>query len=110
VGGEEERGYGGGKKIKGKDWVDKTLGWSVELVKRPKTPAPKEVLLAWAEQWRKEGVMVVWEQLLAPKGFVVLPRRWVVERSFAWISHNRRMSLGTTRGYVRGAKRSYMLP
>ena len=26
------------------------------------------------------------------KGFVVLPRRWVVERTFAWLSFNRRMS------------------
>ena len=29
---------------KGKDWVQKALGWSVELVERPKKPAPKEVL------------------------------------------------------------------
>jgi transposase len=27
-----------------------------------------------------------------PQGFVVLPRRWVVERTFAWISFNRRLS------------------
>ena len=26
------------------------------------------------------------------KGFVVLPRRWVVERTFAWLSFNRRLS------------------
>ena len=26
------------------------------------------------------------------KGFVVLPRRWVVERTFAWLSHYRRLS------------------
>lgn len=26
------------------------------------------------------------------KGFKVLPRRWVVERTFAWISHSRRLS------------------
>lgn len=26
------------------------------------------------------------------QGFVVLPRRWVVERTFAWLSFNRRMS------------------
>ena len=35
---------------------------------------------------------VDWEQLLPPKGFQVLPRRWVVERTFSWIDHNRRMS------------------
>jgi transposase len=54
------------------------------------------------KQWLHEGVKVDWEKLLAPKGFVVLPRRWVVERSFAWISHNRRMRVRTTRGYVCG--------
>jgi hypothetical protein len=43
--------------------TEKTLGWSVDLVERPRSPAPKEVLMAWAEQWRKEGVMVDWEKL-----------------------------------------------
>jgi hypothetical protein len=41
---------------KGKDWVEKALGWSVELVERPRKPAPKEVLKSWAEEWLKEGV------------------------------------------------------
>ncbi len=27
-----------------------------------------------------------------PRGFIVLPRRWVVERTLAWICRNRRMS------------------
>ena len=36
---------------KGKDWVEKVLGWSVELVGPPKKPAPKEVLKAWAQEW-----------------------------------------------------------
>ena len=27
-----------------------------------------------------------------PVGFVVLPRRWVVERTFAWLVRNRRLS------------------
>jgi len=44
------------------------------------------------KQWRKEGVEVDWEKLLPPKGFRVLPRRWVVERTFSWIDQNRRMS------------------
>jgi putative transposase len=44
------------------------------------------------KQWAEEGVKVDWQKLLPPQGFVVLPRRWVVERTFAWISHNRRMS------------------
>ena len=36
--------------------------------------------------------MLDWEKLLPPKGFQVLPRRWVVERTFSWIDYNRRMS------------------
>lgn len=28
----------------------------------------------------------------AAKGFVVLPRRWVVERSLAWLNRNRRLA------------------
>jgi hypothetical protein len=35
---------------------------------------------------------VDWQRLMPPRGFRVLPRRWVVERTFAWITHNRRMS------------------
>jgi putative transposase len=77
---------------KGGDWVQKTLGWSVELVQRPGKPAPREVLMRWAAEWAKEGVKVDWQKLMPPKGFQVLPRRWVVERTFSWIDQNRRMS------------------
>jgi putative transposase len=41
-----DAGYRGADK--GKEWVQKTLGWSVDLVERPRNPAPKEVLMAWA--------------------------------------------------------------
>jgi transposase len=99
-----DAGYRG--EDKGKDWVQKTLGWTVELVERPRKAAPKEVLMAWAQEWAKEGVKADWKKLLPPKGFQVLPRRWVVERTIAWIDQNRRMSLGTTRGRVRAGKRS----
>ena len=68
-----DAGYRG--EDKGKDWVEKTLGWSVELVERPRKPAPKEVLMAWGREWNKEGVKVDWEKLMPPKGFQVLPRR-----------------------------------
>jgi putative transposase len=64
----------------------------VELVERPRKPTPKEVLKSWAEQWLKEGVKVEWEELLPPKGFQVLPKRWVVERTFSWTDQYRRMS------------------
>ena len=85
-----DAGYRG--EDKGRGWVEKVLGWTVDLVERPRKAAPEEVLKSWAEQWRKEGVEVDWEKLLPPRGFQVLPRRWVVERTFSWIDHNRRMS------------------
>jgi putative transposase len=32
------------------------------------------------------------QTIVPPKGFQVLPRRWVAERTFSWIDQNRRMS------------------
>ncbi len=64
----------------------------MELIERPRKPAPGKVLEAWAAERAKEGKKVDWQMLLPPQGFQVLPRRWVVERSLAWICHNRRMA------------------
>ena len=36
--------------------------------------------------------LVVVQRLAAQVGFVLLPRRWVVERSFAWLGRNRRLA------------------
>ncbi len=77
-------GYNG--KEKGKDWVEKALGLTAEIVRHP--PKPRYV-------WVREGEEPDWEKLkeLLPKpGFKVLPRRWVVERTFSWTDQNRRMS------------------
>jgi putative transposase len=46
------------------DWVAKLTGWIWRVVKRSDDT----------------------------KGFTLLPRRWVVERTFAWLSFNRRLS------------------
>ena len=46
------------------DWVAKLAGWVFEVIKRSDDT----------------------------RGFVVLPRRWVVERTFAWVLHFRRHS------------------
>ncbi len=45
-------------------WVRETFGWIVQTVVRP----------------------------VATKGFVVLPKRWIVERTFAWLARYRRHS------------------
>ncbi len=70
-----DAGYNG--KDKGKDWVEKVLGWTAEIVKRPRR---------WVRVPEGE------EPPPYPKGFIVLPRRWVVERTISWVGQNRRMS------------------
>ena len=83
-----DAGYEG----RGKRWVEEVLGLSVEIVRRPPKPIPEEVARTWAQEWAKEGQKVDWQKLMPPRGFVVLPRRWVIERTFSWLDQNRRMS------------------
>jgi putative transposase len=50
-------------------------------------------MMRWAREWAKEGVEFDVKKLLPPEGpRPFLPRRWVVERTFSWLSQNRRMS------------------
>ena len=60
-----DAGYRG--EDKGADWVEKNLGWSVELLERPKKPVPEEVLMKWAREWAKVGVAVDWRKPLPPR-------------------------------------------
>ena len=80
-----------GYRGRGRRWAEEALRLSVEVVRKPPKPVPEKVARTWAEEWAKEGKEVDWQRLMPPRGFRVLPRRWVVERTFAWISHNRRM-------------------
>jgi putative transposase len=83
-----DAGYQG----RGRRWVEEVLGLSVEVLRKPPKPVPEEVAALWAEEWAKEGKQVDWQRLMPPRGFRVLPRRWVVQRTFSWLSQNRRMS------------------
>jgi putative transposase len=83
-----DAGYRG----QGKDWTEEALGVEVEVVNRSPKPPPEKVLRIWAREWFKEGRRMDLSKLPTQPAFENLPRRWVAERAFAWISHNRRMS------------------
>lgn len=71
---------------KGREWTRQEMGWEVEVVRHPWRPRG---------MWVWPGMEITEEMLAAfrrPKGFRHLPRRWVVERTLAWIGRNRRMS------------------
>jgi putative transposase len=79
-----DAGYNG--RGKGKDWVEQTTGWRVETVK---------AVHRYKRYWVPNDIpaeQIDWSHYLPPPGFHVIPRRWVVERTFAWLSHNRRLS------------------
>jgi putative transposase len=67
----------------GKRWAEKALGLSTEVVRRTPKPIPQKVARIWAEEWAKEGKEVEWHRLMPERGFKILPRRWVVERTFS---------------------------
>jgi putative transposase len=67
-------------------WVETHLGWTVEVVKVPQPPRG-DTGLAVRELLGDEAFERRW-----PKGFHVLPRRWVVERTFAWLGKQRRLA------------------
>src|ERR671910_3896669 len=83
-----DAGYRG----RGKEWVEQALGLEVEVVNRSPKPPPEKVLRVWAREWFKEGSEMDLSKLPTRPGFENLPRRWIAERTFAWISHNRRMA------------------
>ena len=83
-----DAGYRG----RGKEWAQRALGLEVEVVNRSPKPTPEKVLRMWAREWFKEGHEMDLSKLPTRPGFENLPRRWIAERTFAWISHNRRMA------------------
>jgi putative transposase len=83
-----DAGYQG----RGKEWAEKALGLSVEIVHRTPKPTPEKTARVWAEEWSKEDWQIDWQRLLPQRGFEVLPRRWVVERTFSWLGQNHRTS------------------
>ena len=73
----------GGYKENITEWVKQTFGWTLQIVQHP-----------WAGikgVWAPKDAVIDWDKI-KPKGFQVLPRRWVVERTFGWLGQNRRLS------------------
>lgn len=119
--GGEERGYDSAKKITGRkrhlavdtlglllavvvhgaDWQDQD-GAKWVLKKLAKQFCRIKVVFgdiaygrAGLPAWVKETFGWVLQTVLRPvgtKGFVVLPKRWIVERTFAWLARHRRHS------------------
>lgn len=59
--------------------VARAMGWTVELVRRPEAAG-------------KPGGGDGGDGGVGGRGFAVLPRRWVVERTFGWLNRYRRLS------------------
>ena len=79
-----------GHRGRGRRWAEKAMGLSVEVVHKPPKPEPEKVMLAWAKEWHGAGQAVDWRRLMPPRGYVALPRRWMVEQKFSWLGQNRR--------------------
>ena len=119
--GGSQRGYDAGKKVTGRKRhvVVDTLGLLIAVVvhaanvqdyhgakavlRKAKQRFPRLKLL-WADSAYERDDLPLWavvacnfvieivQRLAGAVGFVVLPRRWVVERTFAWLVRNRRLS------------------
>ena len=80
-----DQGYTG----TGKRWIEEQLGWTVEIVQHPRTWERGFIgVMDPVTGFRLEYITVK-----GKKGFQgVLPRRWAVERTFAWLLHSRRLA------------------
>jgi putative transposase len=67
----------------GTAWGEQALGWTAERGRHP----PK-----LRHGWAPAGAVIAWQATLPPPGVRVRPRRWVGERTCAWLGHTRRRS------------------
>jgi putative transposase len=81
-----DQGYTG----RGREWIERELGWTVEVVQHPPKARGEWVPLGTGSDPRP----FEWRRLPPGRtGFRgALPRRWVVERTFGWFMHSRRFA------------------
>ncbi len=74
--------------------MQQRLGCRLEIVRRTSPQEHREQMWATARKRQREGATVVqmWAGLKSGRGIEVLPKRWVVERTFAWLGRCRRLS------------------
>ena len=118
--GEDDIGYDGHKKVKGRkrhllvDTDGRVLKVFVSAADQNDRVGAKQVLTdckgdyprltkiwadgqytGWLVDWAAEALGICIEIVLRSddlSGFVVLPRRWVVERTFAWLGRYKRLA------------------
>jgi putative transposase len=81
-----DQGYTGS----GRAGIEEHMGWRVEVVRHPPPPRGEWIPLGTGDDPRP----FAWRRLPPERtGFRgVLPRRWVVERTFGWLGQSRRLS------------------
>lgn len=67
------------------EWVKEHLGWRLEVVRRPTVEEHRETMWATAKERQKAGATLaeLYAGLTYDRRVDVLPRHWVVERTFA---------------------------
>ena len=76
------------------DWVQEQHQCRLEIVYHSSPQQRREQVWATARERQQQGASLaeMWSGLSWQPTIEVLPRRWVVERTFAWLGKSRRLS------------------
>jgi putative transposase len=86
-----DRGYNGDLD----EWMQSYLGWRLCIVQRSASvPQAKRRFQKQARERQRQGCAgaAIYAGLKLTPDFQVIPQRWVVERTFAWLGRQRRLS------------------
>ena len=76
------------------DWTREKLGWRLEIVKGKSKSERRQQVWEAARERARAGASVpeIWTGFSFAAFDQVVPRRWVVERTFAWLGKSRRLA------------------